>query len=139
MTPAENAAQRCTFDLTHQRAKTPREFSPGNITGDEIDDAFDPQATFCGTWMDRAELPEDLEDTEENWIAWYGQYALQESVHEMLEWFQVDGKPWLSPHPIQEKIALNPIVQRFWRELWELRQQQAQRDDAFDPSGDDLA
>jgi hypothetical protein len=127
MTPSERAAARCSFDLTHQRAKTSREFSPGHITGENIDDAFDPEAEFCGTWMDDPELPAGMEDTEANWIAWYGQYALQESIHEMLEWFQVDGKPWLNPHPIEEKLALQPIVIRLWRELCELQQQQAPR------------
>jgi len=99
---AEKAAERCEFALTYARTE-PRELAPGMILGPDIDDVYHPGQKSSGEWM--GEVPDGYHDahpavllTEDVFIDHYAGMAINEAVHEALEWFRVDGKPWLDPH-----------------------------------------
>lgn len=92
---ADAAAARCEFQLTYARSPMLREFGVGMLTGLSIPDAYRPGRTAAGEWCDA----DAVVDTDpESWIDRYANYAINEGVHEVLEWFRVDGKPWLDPH-----------------------------------------
>ncbi|MFY1595525.1 hypothetical protein [Micromonospora sp. WMMD737] len=94
---ARAAAERVTFQLTYDRTPTPRRFEPGELTGPDIPCAYGSPITQSGGW----EVPDDYDHsglTEAEWIDRFAAYAVAEAVHEALEWFRVDGRPWLDPH-----------------------------------------
>lgn len=93
---ADAAAARCEFQLTYARSSVPREFARGMLTGPNIPNAYGP-GTAAGEWCDST--TDGVVDTDpESWIDRYAGYALNEAVHEALEWMRVDGRPWLDPH-----------------------------------------
>lgn len=100
--PWERAAARVDFRLNYTRLDKPRECSPDAIYGPSIPDAFG-EGTAAGEWYagDCLEV-EDLDTSEADWLAHFAQMAVNEAIHEALEWFQVDGKPWLDPHGVHE-------------------------------------
>lgn len=100
--PWERAADRCSFQLTYARAGDRREIYPGGMSGPSIDDAFRPGESTPGEWCGELLDPDDR--SEAGWIDRYASYAINEAVHEALEWFQVDGRPWLNPHGEQEDV-----------------------------------
>jgi hypothetical protein len=91
---ARRAAMRCDFQLTYDRALDRREFGPGVLYGPLIPDACHSTELAAGDW----ESPDGEILTEKGWINRYASYAVQEGVHEALEWFRVDGRLWLDPH-----------------------------------------
>jgi hypothetical protein len=93
---ARRAAKRCDFQLTYDRAVDRRDFAPGVLYGPWIPDAYHPGEQAAGDWESPADGDAIL--TEKEWINRYASYALQEAVHEALEWFRVDGRPWLDRH-----------------------------------------
>jgi hypothetical protein len=93
---ASRAAKRCDFQLTYDRALDRRDLAPGVLYGPLIPDAYRPEEQAAGEWESPADGDSIL--TEEGWINRYASYAVQEAVHEALEWFRVDGRPWLDPH-----------------------------------------
>jgi len=102
---AESAAQRVDFQLNYSRASEKREFSQGELTGPTIDCAYGSKTRQSGGWYQ----PDDHSYVEtarpERWlIDRYAGYAIAEAVHEALEWFRVDGKPWLDPHGKHEGL-----------------------------------
>ena len=94
---ALTTATRCRFDLTFRRATRPRPIRPGHLGGELIDDARHIGHHNSGGWE---HLPNSLPDSDnpQDWADHYASMAIAQSVHEALEWFQVDGRPWLDPH-----------------------------------------
>lgn len=116
---AERAAKRIDFQLTYARSEQAREFTPGWLSGPQIADAFRPGSTASGEWSNPDdEARADL--TEDEWIERFASYAINEAIHEALEWFQVDGRPWLSPHGKSEDM-IYVLTNRLCAELAELR------------------
>lgn len=96
---AKAAAERVSFQLTYARADKPRRFQPGFLDGPDIPCAYGGELNASGAWEDGGDLGEVFADrSEDQWIDRYASYALNEAVHEALEWFRVDGKPWIDPH-----------------------------------------
>ena len=121
---ADRAAARCSFQLTYGRAGDRREFFPDGIGGPSIDDAFRPGQSSPGEWCgDSGHKEYDVD----GWIDVYASYALNEAVHEALEWFQVDGKPWLSPHGKHEE-RIYQRVGKLAAELADLRRELVEED-----------
>jgi hypothetical protein len=94
---AKQAAERCEFQLTYARSAVRREFSEGVLTGSPIDNAYGGDLKASGEWDDGDDFLV-MRSTPEEWITRFARYAINEAVHEALEWFRVDGKPWLDPH-----------------------------------------
>lgn len=92
----ERASQRTQFQLTYRR-DTSREFTPSGILGEKVDHAYEPGEASTGDWGEPY-WDRDLEATEEEWIARFFRAAICEAMHEALEWFQVDGRPFIDPH-----------------------------------------
>jgi len=97
---ADAASRRVTFQLTYARATQPRTFQPGLLGGPPIPCAYDADPLGQpGDWYDSSEDPgSNPARTEDQWVDRYASSAVQEAVHEALEWFRVDGQPWLDPH-----------------------------------------
>lgn len=101
----ESAIARCAFNLNYSRAKSPRHFHDDGISGDSIDDAFTPGRTAPGDWSAGGNwntFAKDARVPETVWIERFFTVAVQEAVHEALEWFRLDGKVLLSPHAAHE-------------------------------------
>jgi hypothetical protein len=113
MSNAEIAALKCDYQLQTCRAKTPRKFSTNYLSGDNIDCSREPGQESIGIWL--GSFPE--KGTVEEWIERYLAIALDEAVHEVLEYFQVDGGPYIDPHRLENKIAIHEAVMRFWKDL----------------------
>lgn len=95
---AQAAAERVSFQLTYARAEKRRRFTPGFLDGPDIPCAYGGELA-SSAWEDSGDLGEVFADrTEQEWIDRYASYAINEGVHEVLEWFRVDGRPWLDPH-----------------------------------------
>lgn len=131
MDASERAAARTTFQLTYGRSPVERKFFAGQLTGPSIPNAYaDPDGTFdttedpwcvagldaSGDWEDGPDGDtEFLDRTEDGWIDRYANYAINEAVHEALEWLRVDGLPWLDPHGDYETAiygAVNDLASR---------------------------
>lgn len=101
-TASERAAARVTFQLTYDRTDQPRTFQPGALEGPWIPCAYGSTESQPGGWYqpddDHGDDHPDTTRTENQWIDRYAGYAVAEAVHEALEWFRVDGRPWLDPH-----------------------------------------
>lgn len=93
------AAERVSFDLTYKRSPDKRGIEPGVIKGAPTDDSYKEGAESPGGWnnFDFANWPEN-EDDVQGWLYHYFTLAMQEAIHEGLEWFRVDGKIFLNPH-----------------------------------------
>jgi hypothetical protein len=89
---ADAAAERCNFSLTYGRASQPRELYPGGMIGQPIDDVYHPGEQSSGDWD-----------------------------HDALEWFRVDGKPWLDPHDPRAETAIFERVAELVAQLTDLR------------------
>jgi hypothetical protein len=102
----ERAEYRLTFTETQ-----PREFHPDCLDGPELPNARDPGSPQrqVGEWY---QADGAAEDTEDGWLAHFATMCVAEAVHEALEWFHVDGQPWLDPHGIHERE-----IQRLCTEL----------------------
>lgn len=94
----ERARDRATFRLTYGRTD-PRKFSSFDMDGPDLPDAFSDRDDAPGGWH-QGDGPDrdDPRITETDWHAHFAAMAINEAVHEALEWFQVDGRPWLNPH-----------------------------------------
>ncbi len=110
------AAARTTFQLTYARSPRPRQFSPAQLTGPDIPCAYGGDLDASGDWLDGRDDADELPArTEADWIDRYANYAINEAVHEALEWLRVDGCPWLDPHgPAEAEVyaAVNELVDR---------------------------
>lgn len=120
---AEEAARRCEFQLTYARSPVRREFSPGWLDGPDLPDAYREGGTTSGAWMDGDSLY-DGPATADGWIDRYAAMAVNEAVHESLEWMRVDGRPWLDPHGGSE-LLIYEAVGGLCARLAELRRMEA--------------
>lgn len=122
----EQAAERCSFQLAYTRAATRRAIHPGMIRGDDIDDADTEGDLTSGTWNAADHPAEQYTPAEtrlvlaDEWIDHYASMAVNEAVHEALEWFHVDGERWLDPHGDGE-TATYDAVDRLCRALAKIR------------------
>ena len=101
----EEAQRRCAYHLTYDRAD--RSLTSGGMEGPDIpcayEGAIDEDGKIhsahkgSGEWVGNPCWIED-EATPEDWIEFWFTCAIDEAVHEALEHFHVDGKPWLDPH-----------------------------------------
>ncbi|MFG1846814.1 hypothetical protein [Micromonospora carbonacea] len=96
--PAGRAAGRVDFRLTYARTGHPRTVQPGALDGPTIPCAYGGRDGQDGGWYDARDDPPPDARSEADWVDRYAGYAINEAVHEALEWFRVDGKPWLDPH-----------------------------------------
>jgi hypothetical protein len=87
---------RVSFQLTYAQAPRKRDIAVGGIDGPSIPDAYNPSKTSPGDWEDADGIL--LPASRETVLAHFFQMALNEAMHEALEWFQFDGKPLLDPH-----------------------------------------
>jgi hypothetical protein len=116
----ERAAGRVNFQLSYHRATETRVFSDDTLSGEDIDDAYRPGQKAPGDWtIGDGPLNED-ENTEEFWVGTFAQAAVQEGIHEVLEWLEVDGKKWLDPHGVHEGEIMQ-AVERLYHELVGIR------------------
>jgi hypothetical protein len=99
MTGFEEARDRAEFCLTYDRCD-PREFMEDTLAGPMIPNAFG-EGLSPGDWSS-GDWPAEDADVE-TWLAHFAQMAVNEALHEALEWFKVDGKPWLDPHGEMER------------------------------------
>ena len=117
----ESASQRVDYQLSFRRSREQRVFGEGELNGEDIDCARTNGNKSLAGWYDRP-VPGLIDQmSEEDWVNWYQMMALQECVHEALEWFNVDGEPWLDPHIRDNKIAIRAAVIKLWRELKKVR------------------
>ncbi len=111
---AEVAAARCEFQLTYARSPIRRMFGAGMLDGPNIPDAYRPGTTSPGEWLGGDGIESGITDPDE-WVNRFASYAVNEAVHEALEWMRVDGGPWLDPHgPAEDVIyaAVNALCDR---------------------------
>lgn len=114
---ADLAAKRVTFQLTYGRATDPRKFDQFTLSGPWIPNAYGP-GHQVGEWSG-GDRPED--PTEDGWIDEFASWAINEAVHEALEWFRVDGRPWLDPHGLSVERDVFRIVNNMCGQLAALR------------------
>lgn len=115
MTAFDRAYKRVDFRLTYDKTTETRHFTPDTLFGPDIPDAFSDRF-MPGEWY-QADTPsvEDLDVTEADWHETFAAMVVNEAVHEALEWFQVDGEPWLNPHGEHDLAiyeAVNALVQK---------------------------
>lgn len=119
--PATRAADRVSFQLTYARSPVRRRFQPGVLTGPPIPCAYGGELAASGDWNDSGDAGQDggwhapgddpgnhdqddpttavvVGRSEADWVDQFAGYAVNEAVHEALEWFRLDGVPWLDPH-----------------------------------------
>jgi hypothetical protein len=124
-TPSEDAAQRASarveFQLTYARCESRREIEPGRLSGPEIADAYRTGEKAPGDWEDGDDA-RYVDYDEDGWINRYASYAVTEAIHEALEWFRVDGKPWLNPHGLAEN-RIYKLTNKLCADLAELRRE----------------
>lgn len=115
-TAFDRAYARMNFRLTFGKATESRHFTSDTLYGPDIPCAFTDRH-MPGEWY-QADTPseDDPEVTEADWHETFATMAINEAVHEALEFFQVDGKPWLDPHGEHDNQiyeAVNALCQQF--------------------------
>jgi hypothetical protein len=128
------AASRVAYRLTYAAAPTNREVHSMGIAGPALpnsyfvmggpvrEDGTTRPERGSGDWEDPDHGFAGWETTEDQHIERWAQSAVYEAVHEALEWFWADGRPWLDPHG-QAEARIHEACERFGAELAELRRQ----------------
>lgn len=108
-TAFDRAVARVEYRLTFDKCD-PRSIYPGELLGPDIPCAFTEGRLMPGEWYD-GESPsaEDPEQTEQDWFAHFAKMAVNEAVHEALEWLKVDGRCWLNPHGEHERAIYREV------------------------------
>jgi hypothetical protein len=124
--PWEQHVARVEFRLTYAALPEGRKFYPDAMDGPDVPDAYGPPGrTAPGEWHGGDVLDsDDPTVTDREWFAHWAQMAINEAVHEALEWLRVDGRPWLDPHGAHEK-AIYVEVARLCDKLAALADQEA--------------
>lgn len=138
--PVENnlpaAAARVDYRLTYDTTGTARECHGHGISGPMIPNAYfdrpdwapknirtdaDPMPALefgSGDWEDPAHPANDA--PEDDHISRWFQTAVREAMHEAMEWFWVDGSPYLNPHGEYE-TEIHDLSEEFTSRLLALR------------------
>lgn len=123
-----SAAARVDFRLTYASTDEPRRCCSYGINGPTIPNSYYGRGLVppyqdvedsSGDWED-PEHP-DVDEPEEVHIARWFQDAVRESIHEALEWFWVDSKPYLDPHGVHEN-PIHSLSEKFTQQLLALRE-----------------
>lgn len=120
MRAIERVLERVEYSLSFCRA--PRKFTASGLTGplDEvgglIDDAHSDGAT-SGAWCHDFDAPRP--DEEDALVQTAFEIVVAEAVHEVCEWFRVDGRMLVDPHGSQQ-IPVFDISVHAARAIWEL-------------------
>ncbi|MFC4859168.1 hypothetical protein [Actinophytocola glycyrrhizae] len=87
-----------------------RQFRPGELFGPDAPDARGVRDRVPGDWG-KIDCPDETDPTvsEQDWITHFLTLALNEAVHEVLEWFQVDGVQYLNPHGAHEAAIVEHV------------------------------
>ncbi|WP_158894267.1 hypothetical protein [Amycolatopsis anabasis] len=107
--PWQLAAARLSYRLAFGPTDT-REFRPGELFGPDTPDALGVRDRVPGDWG-KTDCPDETDPavSEQDWIAHFLTLALNEAVHEVLEWFQVDGVRYLNPHGGHEAAIVKHV------------------------------
>lgn len=85
-----------------------------------------------GEWVQSPAFSE-TDGAAEDWLAHFLSSAVNEAVHEALEHFHVDGKPWLDPHGWHED-TIHSLANEFAEKLAELDTKKRERIKNMDDS-----
>ncbi|MEV0453675.1 hypothetical protein [Catellatospora methionotrophica] len=114
---ARRAAARISFRLTYDHTSAPRRIGIGSMSGPPIPCAYGGKVQSSGEW----DAPDDGQPRDEaGWLDQFLSYVVGETVHEGLEHYQVDGRPWLDPHGPAE-AAIHAAVDRLHADLAAIR------------------
>lgn len=111
----EQAARRVEYRPTYASTE-PREFFEDGLFGPHVPNAYhdasDPASpsTQCGEWYHGSDIPGE-EASQSEWLAHFAAMCVAEAVHEALEWYRVDGKPWLDPHGTHEQAIHGAVTE----------------------------
>jgi hypothetical protein len=95
----EQAVSRVDHRLIYGRTEKPRTWKREELEGPDIPDAFHEGKLSPGAWLQQIQISRDEEEfSQEDWLAHFLSMAVNEAVHEVLEYFRVDGRPYLNPH-----------------------------------------
>ncbi|WP_159401652.1 hypothetical protein [Streptomyces sp. NRRL F-5053] len=107
------AVQRVEFRLTYGRTENPRRFLRDELDGPLIPDARQDDAWQAGSWLRDPSFEQDgfsvADVTQRDWLEHFLTMAINEGVHEVLEHFHVDGRPYLDPHGEHEEEICNLV------------------------------
>ena len=125
--PPASLRDRVSFDLTFRRAVESREWHQSGLRGPQIDDSLAPGETVPGGWdtLLWENLPEDPD--EEEWLAEMLTAVMAEGVHEVLEWFMVDGQRYLNPHG-PTALEVHRKIMEFTKEIVKIRKNLSETD-----------
>lgn len=115
----DEAKSRVEFRLTYNKTD-PRTFYDGEMMGPSIPSAYG-EGMSSGEWASGSIYPSDEADTE-TWMAHFASMAVNEAIHEALEWFKADGKPWLDPHGKHE-LVIYEATERLCEQLAAMRKE----------------
>lgn len=117
-TAFDAALRRASFRLTYGKTEHSRAFREDGIDGPHIPDARGDKMQSGDweqqpPWIVNGEVLEEA--TVHHWLAHFLSMTVNEAVHEALEHFQVDGKPYLDPHGKHEDyiyVLVNELAGR---------------------------
>lgn len=119
---SEKAADRIEYRLTFGRTEEPRSFDREIITGPRLPDAVNEGQTSTGDWHCFITPPDIYKrPTVNHWIESYFEGAIQEAIHEVLEWFKVDGERFMDPHNFGTETQIMEEVNTMVGKLLQLR------------------
>ena len=118
--PPTDLRRRVSFNLTFKRAVESREWHESGLRGPQIDDSLADGQTVPGGWdaLLWENLPENAD--EEEWLAEMLTAVMAEGVHEVLEWFMVDGERYLNPHG-PTALEVHRKIMEFTQEIVKIR------------------
>lgn len=102
-----HAAERTSYQLSFRRSPQTRQFNHDGLWGPGIEDAYDARRQAPGSW-DTPEWADQIETTS-GWVEQFFVAAVAEAVHEVCEWFRVDGRVLIDPH---EAYSLMDVIDR---------------------------
>lgn len=117
----QRVLNRVGYELSFCRA--PRKFTASGLTGplDEvgglIDDAHSDGA-IDGAWYHDFDAPRP--DEEDALVQTAFEIAVAEAVHEVCEWFRVDGRVLFDPHALRYQVPIFNISVQAAQSVWEL-------------------
>jgi hypothetical protein len=111
----EAASARVTYQLSFRRCTEIRRFVGDTITSPSIDNAYKKRDKSPGEWI--AEFPSDLPDAQ-SYLREFFAAAISEAVHEVCEWFRVDGRLAVDPHNDSAELLIDDSM-RFGRGLFD--------------------